>query len=134
MECDILMVQMRLPFDWGAMSDALKRASEARTLAIKNTPAERRSHYGQHLTPPEVARLAVSLFSNTDTPPRCLDLGAGTGMLSVALAHRYNYQISHIDAIELDKKLAQVLTDELNSCGMSCDVLICDALDRKSVV
>lgn len=62
----------------------------------------------QHLTPPEVATLAASMFSDSGGPIDLLDLGAGTGILTVAVAERYGGSLRKADAIELDDVLARI--------------------------
>lgn len=62
----------------------------------------------QHLTPPEVATLAASMFSDSDRGLNLLDLGAGTGILTIAAEERYGNNLSRADAIELDDILANI--------------------------
>ena len=95
------------------MTEAFERAIQARTKAISDTPEATRQALAQHLTPPEVATLAAAQFSDTDQDLDCLDLGGGTGILSVALLERYGKQIKRLDTIELDPTLAQVYDDEV---------------------
>lgn len=80
---------------------------------IEATSEERRQEYAQHLTPLPTARLAASLFSPSDKEITALDLGAGTGMLSVALLERYGESIVKLDAIEQDGLLADVFEREV---------------------
>ena len=70
------------------MTDSLQHAAETRIKIIQATSDNKRSVFSQHLTPPETANLAASMFSDLKACQqfiRCLDLGAGTGMLSIAL-------------------------------------------------
>ncbi len=78
----------------------------------------------QHLTPPEVAKLAASMFSDPEGPIDLLDLGAGTGILTIAVAERYGNALRRADAIELDDVLARIydrdvrpLVDGETVCG-----------------
>lgn len=90
------------------MANALKHASEVRARVIDSTSVEHRHMLAQHLTPPEVATLAASLFSDTTEPVTLLDLGAGTGILTIAVAERYGDELKTADAIELDDVLARI--------------------------
>lgn len=67
----------------------------------------------QHLTPPEVASLAASMFDDATASVSLLDLGAGTGMLSVAAWERYHDLLARADGIELDPILADVCDRQL---------------------
>ncbi|MBR3158342.1 MAG: Eco57I restriction-modification methylase domain-containing protein [Atopobiaceae bacterium] len=95
------------------MTEAFEQAIRTRIKAISDTPEARRQALAQHLTPPEVAELAASLFSDADRALDCLDLGGGTGILSVALLERYGEQVERIDTVELDPTLARVYDEEL---------------------
>ena len=101
-------------------------AAEQRIKAIKATSEEKRHALAQHLTPPETALLAASMFSDVDKPIECLDIGAGTGMLSVALVNRYDGAISHIDCLEADAILAKICDEELQ--GTPHSVIVDDVL------
>lgn len=105
---------------------SIAEAAEERIRVINATSEERRQALAQHLTPRETALLAASMFSPADNPIRCLDLGAGTGMLSVALVDRYGDLVKHIDCVEADPILAQICTNELRSVPHS--VVVADAL------
>lgn len=96
-----------------SMTEAFERAIQTRIRAIAGTPEATRQALAQHLTPPEVASLAVSLFSDADHRLKCLDLGGGTGILSVALLERYGERIGQLDTIELDPTLARIYDDEV---------------------
>jgi len=93
---------------------SVEQAAEQRIKAIKATSDEKRNALAQHLTPPETARLAASMFTDADEPIECLDLGCGTGMLSVALHERYGDLVTRIDGIEADPILAQIYDGELS--------------------
>ncbi len=113
------------------MMEALQQAAITRTKAICSTSMERRQSFAQHLTPPETANLAVSLFSELCPGQlfvRCLDLGAGTGMLSIALYERYDGHIEQLDAVELDPVLATVYDAEMTSVGVPHELVLGDVL------
>ncbi|MBR3315382.1 MAG: Eco57I restriction-modification methylase domain-containing protein [Atopobiaceae bacterium] len=95
------------------MTAAFERAIQTRIKAIAETPEATRQALAQHLTPPEVATLAVSLFDDSQHDLNCLDLGGGTGILSVVLLERYGRQVKRLDTIELDPTLAQVYDEEV---------------------
>ncbi len=95
------------------MTEAFEQAAQTRIKAIARTPEETRRALAQHLTPPEVATLAVSLFSDTNEDITCLDLGGGTGILSVALIERYGKQVRRMDTIEMDPILAKIYDEEV---------------------
>lgn len=93
------------------MTDALQHAAKMRMDAILATSDERRRAFAQHLTPPETAKLAVPMFSDLKDDQqfvRCLDLGAGTGMLFVARCNRYDGHIEQLDAVETDEALVAI--------------------------
>lgn len=113
------------------MADVLQHAAKTRIDAIHATSDARRNTLAQHLTPPETAKLAVSMFSELDAEQtfiRCLDIGAGTGMLSVALYDRYDGRIEQLDAIEVDPVLATIFEAEMASVGVPHELIQGDAL------
>jgi len=113
------------------MTDVVKHAAETRIKVIQATNDDKRSALSQHLTPPETAKLAASMFSDLEADQqfiRCLDLGAGTGMLSVALYDRYDGHIGQIDAVEMDEALATIYEAEMASVGVPHDLILGDAL------
>jgi predicted RNA methylase len=95
------------------MTEAFERAIQTRIRAIAGTPEKTRKALAQHLTPPEVASLAVSMFGEADDELKCLDLGGGTGILSIALLERYGEQVGRLDTIEMDPTLARIYDDEV---------------------
>lgn len=113
------------------MPSVLEQAAKVRIDAIRATDDEKRSALAQHLTPPETAKLAVSMFSELNADQqfiRCLDLGAGTGMLSVALYDRYDGHIEQMDAVEMDAVLATIYEAEMASVGIPHELILGDAL------
>ena len=97
------------------MPAALDQAAKKRIEAIHATSDEKRTALAQHLTPPETAQLAASMFSDADGSITCLDLGCGTGILSVALMERYGDKIENLDAVEKDRVLAAIYDEEVRS-------------------
>lgn len=113
------------------MSSVLKHAAKVRIDTIRATSDKKRSAFAQHLTPPETARLAISMFSELNSDQqfiKCLDLGAGTGMLSIALYDRYRDHIDQMDAVEMDAVLATVYETEMSSAGIPHELTLGDAL------
>lgn len=113
------------------MARALQRAATARIDAIRATSEEKRRALAQHLTPPETATFAASMFSDLNVDQlfvRCLDLGAGSGILSIALYERYDGHIGELEAVESDVALATVCEAELASVGVPHNLTLGDAL------
>ncbi|WP_102338079.1 methyltransferase [Collinsella provencensis] len=108
---------------------ALMTAERTRSNVVATTAEATRSDYSQYLTPYQTAKLAASMFSDveSDRMLRCLDLGAGTGILSVALAERYGGRMG-VDCIELDPELAAICDDELARLEVRHRVVVGDAL------
>lgn len=108
---------------------ALLSAEKTRSAVVSATDTAVREGYSQYLTPFQTASLAASMMSEStgDKPLKCLDLGAGTGILSVAMAERYSNNIS-VDGIEIDSNLASVYHDELERLDISHSVVNDDAL------
>ena len=111
--------------------EVLQRAAETRMGAIAATSEAKRNALAQHLTPPETAYLAVSMLSSLSEGQsfvRCLDLGAGTGILSVALYERFDGHIEQLDAVEIDPVLATIYEAEMSTVGVPHDLTLGDAL------
>lgn len=106
--------------------DLINNAALQREKTIKETAEEHRQQLGQHLTPKETAILAASMFDSTDHELECLDIGAGTGMLSIALIERYGELIGNIDCVEADPELAVICDGELK--GVHHHVIVGDAI------
>lgn len=94
-------------------SPTLQNAEKIRSVAIRTTSEEHRHALAQHLTPPQVAKLAASMFSDASEPISLMDLGAGTGILTVAVMERYHELLTRADAIEVDPLLADVYQREV---------------------
>lgn len=108
---------------------ALLSAELTRAAVVAATDTSVRQDYSQYLTPYQTASLAASMMSDHtgDGLLRCLDLGAGTGILSVALAERYQNNIE-VDGIEIDSCLASIYHRELDRLGISHKIVNADAL------
>ena len=112
------------------MEELLERAAGVRSEAIRTTSTKKRQVMAQHLTPLETAKLAASFFSPVANGEsiKCLDLGAGTGILALATYERYKAKLHEIDAVEADPTLAKICDEELSSAGISHALIIGDAL------
>ena len=113
------------------MPDVLQHASRIRIETIRSTSEKKRADLAQHLTPFETAKLAASMFSQLESwqkSIRCLDLGAGTGMLSLALYDRFGESIEKLDAVEMDIELATVFEAEMAIAGIPYELIQGDAL------
>lgn len=77
------------------------------------TPNERKKHFGQYLTPIEVAYFMAGLSRPTGECVRVLDPGAGAGVLSCALLEILSAETAsrsvHLEAYEADVDLAKHL-------------------------
>lgn len=111
------------------IGDRLLRAEQVRQKAILMTTFEKRASFSQFLTPKETASLAASFFSisKQSTPLQVLDLGAGTGILSIATAARYLSNVE-ITALEIDPLLSNICAGELKNNGIKGVVKTGDAL------
>lgn len=115
------------------MHQGLMEHTEAiRNSSVLRTDRFSREKYSQYLTPYQTARLAASMFSplETTTHIHCLDLGAGTGIFSVALFERFVQQMA-LDAIELDGVMAEHCRIKLGSYGISHNLIHADILDTE---
>ena len=108
---------------------ALLSAEDTRTATVANTTVDMREGYSQYLNPYQTALLAASMMpDNMSTNQlRCLDLGAGTGILSVAMAERYDGNV-FVDGIEMDCHLAAIYDAELSRLGIAHNTIIADVL------
>lgn len=111
-----------------ALIEALDRAESTRRVVIQNTTSSIRKKYEQYLTPREVAKFAAQMFLHKGSRGiTCLDMGSGTGILSIAVAERYNFNVN-IDAVELDSTMAAICEKELSAMGIQHRVICADAL------
>ena len=104
---------------------SIRIATEERSRAIASTHKSRES-FQQYFTPPEIANLAASLFTSSSAPLSLLDLGAGTGVLSVYTAT--SVPTSSITAVESDPALIEGCTNSLAATGLEHTVICGDAL------
>lgn len=106
----------------------MRAQSAERTRVQLSTDPDRSLSYdlGQHFTPIAVAQLAAAMFSPADEPRRCLDLGLGSGMLSICLSDKL--PIKELVGVELDEYMATVARDALSFLGDAVAVIEGDAL------
>lgn len=113
------------------MTNMLEQAATLRFDTINATSTERRNALAQHLTPIQTARLAARLFSkasDSEIKLRVLDLGAGTGILSLAVFEKYGIRVNQFDAVEADPLLAQICENEIRKTGVPYSIICGDAL------
>ena len=119
-----VMTQMGGP----ALTDALIEAEKVRIDVVKTTDESVRQHYSQYLTPKETASFAARMFNKpANGHGRCLDLGSGTGILSVALSAWLGRDIE-VDAIELDSDMAAICHKTLSKLNISHRIINKDVL------
>lgn len=102
------------------LANALEHASKVKEHVIDATSVEHRHRLAQRLTPPEVATLAASMFSDSSTPINLLDLGAGTGRLTIAAAERYTDKALRDKAAPVLKSLKIVIPTH----GKASDLIV----------
>lgn len=112
------------------MFNAIAQRAENIRVQVSTDPDCELSHdLGQHFTPLEIAQLAASLFSPSQEPLRCLDLGLGSGMLSACLFERL--PVSKLVGVEIDGRMAAVAREALAFMGESLTVMEGDALQTE---
>lgn len=89
--------------------------------ANRKLDPDRRSEFGQFMTPPATARLMASMFRATTEHVKLLDAGAGVGSLTAAFvselcARPTRPKTIHATAYEIDPVLADYLADTLDQC------------------
>jgi adenine-specific DNA-methyltransferase len=94
--------------------------------ANRKIDPERRSDWGQFMTPPATARLMASMFDAKQQSITLLDAGAGVGSLTAAfvgeICGRSNRpKKMHVTAYEIDPDLAGYLADTLRQCKKACE-------------
>lgn len=97
---------------------AVEYADELGRLHIGSTDAAKRKYLGQYLTPIPVADFMASLVTSDKSALTILDPGAGTGVLSCALAESlakgsHALEVIRIDAYEVDRQLTPLLEKSL---------------------
>lgn len=101
--------------------------AEIRDAALAALSVDRKTEFEQYLTPENVARQAVSLFTPDANPVRILDLGAGTGILGAETAVS-SAQGSSLTAVEIDGQLAALADQTFEHVGVTHQVVCSDAL------
>ena len=106
-------------------SDAmLRRVDLLRIAASQRLDPDRRSAFGQFMTPIPVARLMARMFQSLPTDVHLLDAGAGVGSLTAAfVAERCDrHDVARIDvtAYEIDSILCSYLEETLRLCQEAC--------------
>lgn len=88
----------------------LAEVEQARLRLSKATAANKKSYFGQFLTPARIAAFMAGLFPPADGHCRLLDAGAGIGSLAAAFLERWHsggfrFQSVDLDAFEIDSSL-----------------------------
>lgn len=101
---------------------------DARRISVSaQIPAEKKSEFGQFMTPLGVASFMAGMFSDLDGKDiRLLDAGAGIGSLIAAFVERACKalpQSLHCVAWELDPLMREHLSETLEACRDICDGL-----------
>lgn len=94
--------------------------------ANRKLDPERRSDFGQFMTPPATARLMASMFVAKHEELTLLDAGAGVGSLIAAfvseVCNRENRpKLIRAMAYEIDPELCEYLASALKQCGQTCE-------------
>ena len=105
---------------------AAKVAKRARDRFVHESSPQEKSEREQYLTPMNVAETAIGMLEDTASP-HCIDLGAGTGVLSFALADRFHQ--ADIIAVENDPKLIGALNETLNALECKSSAINADIFD-----
>jgi adenine-specific DNA-methyltransferase len=104
--------------------DLLTQAEQNRTDALRSLDATTQSALGQFFTPVRAATLIASVPHLPESGEvRLLDPGAGSGMLSAALVHRFlterpNLPV-HVVAVECDHLAVPYLRKTLEACSLA---------------
>ena len=93
--------------------------------ANRNIAAEKRSDWGQYMTPPATAKLMASMFEAKHDELRLLDPGAGVGSLTAAFvseicSRQTKPRSIHAMTYEIDPKLCEYLASTLDQCKQTC--------------
>jgi adenine-specific DNA-methyltransferase len=88
----------------------LTEVEQARLRLSKDTDANKKSRFGQFLTPVRTAAFMAGLFPPDEGACRLLDAGAGIGSLAAAFLERWRtgglrFQRVELDAFEVDGSL-----------------------------
>lgn len=93
--------------------------------ASRRLNPDRRSEFGQFMTPPTTARLMATMFEAKQDHITLLDAGAGVGSLTAAfvdeICGRPNKpKTIHATCYEIDDELVKYLADALRQCKQVC--------------
>ncbi|WP_350132242.1 Eco57I restriction-modification methylase domain-containing protein [Nitrosomonas sp.] len=80
----------------------LSAVEQKRIYVSRSTNAQKKSQFGQFLTPEKIAKFMASLFPAANGICRLLDAGAGIGSLSVAFIERWRAGGLHFKSVELN--------------------------------
>src|SRR4030067_741836 len=86
-----------------------------RLNASRQLDPDRKSEFGQFMTPAAIATFMASLFSATTRTIHLLDAGAGVGSLTNAFLNRFQHSTASVEAWEIDPLLKVHLADTLAS-------------------
>src|SRR5260370_22373754 len=94
--------------------------------ANRKVDPDRRSDFGQFMTPPATARLMAAMFQVKRNELTLLDAGAGVGSLTAAfvseICNRKNKPESiHATAYEIDSELCGYLVSTFQQCKKTCE-------------
>lgn len=108
-----------------ALTDALETADQLRTDVNLEILDDRRSEFGQFMTPAKIARFMASLFRRRTSSIRLLDPGAAVGSLTAAFVdelcqRRGEVRTIDVTAFEVDPLLASKLRRTLSCCQETC--------------
>ncbi len=104
----------------------MQSIEQTRLQISKKTEANRKSQFGQFLTPAKTANFMASLFPDANGNCRLLDAGAGIGSLSNAFLERwqsggFHFQRVELDTFEIDDSLHTYLKKTLEKHGNRSD-------------
>jgi adenine-specific DNA-methyltransferase len=94
--------------------------------ANRKLDPDRRSDFGQFMTPTPTARLMASMFKADQDEITLLDAGAGVGSLTAAFVDEIcgrerKPRVIRATAYEIDPVLVAYLRDTLQQCGRTCE-------------
>lgn len=107
-------------------SPLVERVEFFRLDANRKLDPERRSEFGQFMTPPATARLMASMFKADFNCIRVLDAGAGVGSLTAAFVSEICGRPEkpakiHSTTYDIDPLLIEYLKDTLRQCRTTSD-------------
>lgn len=94
--------------------------------ANRKLDPDRRSEFGQFMTPPTTAQFMASMFETQNDHICLLDPGAGVGSLTAAFvnevcARHIKPKTIHATAYEIDIVMLDYLADTLKQCRRVCE-------------